>query len=73
MMEVSNYMKICVEYMSKTTILVETATRRLLKQLGRKEQTYDALINELICKARLQNWDPLDEGMQNTLSSDGSH
>lgn len=34
--------------MSKTTIIIENTTRELLKQLGRKNQTYDQLINELV-------------------------
>ena len=34
--------------MSKTTILVEDSTRQKLRQIGRKEQTYDQVINELI-------------------------
>jgi hypothetical protein len=34
--------------MSKTTILVEDTTRQKLRQIGRKEQTYDQVINELI-------------------------
>ena len=34
--------------MSKTTILVESQTRERLRQIGRKNQTYDQLINELI-------------------------
>ena len=34
--------------MSKTTILIESTTRELLRQIGRKNQTYDQLINELI-------------------------
>jgi hypothetical protein len=34
----------------KTTILVEKATRELLKELGNKGQTYDELINFLIVK-----------------------
>jgi hypothetical protein len=33
--------------MTKTTILIESETRRLLKRVGRKEQTYDELLNEL--------------------------
>jgi hypothetical protein len=32
--------------MSKTTILVESTTRKRLRQIGRKNQTYDQLINE---------------------------
>jgi hypothetical protein len=34
--------------MSKTTILVESETRERLRRIGRKNQTYDQLINELI-------------------------
>jgi hypothetical protein len=32
----------------RTTILIETETRELLREIGRKNQTYDQLINELI-------------------------
>jgi hypothetical protein len=35
-------------HMVKRTILVETKTRDLLKELGKKDQTYDQVINELI-------------------------
>ena len=34
--------------MTKGTILVESKTRRMLKELGKKEMTYDQVINELI-------------------------
>lgn len=34
--------------MVKGTILVESRTRDLLKELGKKAQTYDEVINELI-------------------------
>jgi hypothetical protein len=34
--------------MVKTTIMIEDTTRDLLKHVGRKEQSYDQLINELI-------------------------
>lgn len=34
--------------MSKTTILIESETRKLLKRVGRKEQTYDELLRELV-------------------------
>jgi predicted CopG family antitoxin len=34
--------------MSKATIIVEDSTRQKLRQIGRKEQTYDQVINELI-------------------------
>jgi hypothetical protein len=45
--------------MSKTTILVETTTRERLRQIGRKNQTYDQLINELI-KTKGDSKDPLE-------------
>jgi hypothetical protein len=35
-------------YMVKRTILVETRTRELLKELEKKAKTYDQVINELI-------------------------
>lgn len=31
-----------------STIVIRSKTRDLLKRIGRKEQTYDQLINELI-------------------------
>lgn len=34
--------------MSKTTICLENTTRDLLRQIGRKNQTYDNLIKELV-------------------------
>lgn len=34
--------------MVKSTILVENKTRESLKTIGRKEQTYDDIINELL-------------------------
>jgi Rad3-related DNA helicase len=48
-MFIYGYTPVIVKYMSKTktTIVVENTTRQLLKQLGRKDQTYDQLINEL--------------------------
>jgi hypothetical protein len=62
--------------MSKTTILVETATRKLLKQVGRKDQTYDTLIKELIFKSKLKTPAPKlktpapsDEGLEKSLPS----
>jgi hypothetical protein len=35
-----------------TTILIETETRKLLRHIGRKEQTHDQLINELIASKK---------------------
>jgi hypothetical protein len=32
----------------RTTILIETETRELLREIGKKNQTYDQLINELV-------------------------
>ncbi|MGC1134462.1 MAG: hypothetical protein WA941_16660 [Nitrososphaeraceae archaeon] len=32
----------------KTTIVVENETRNLLKEVGKKQQTYDQLIRELL-------------------------
>lgn len=34
--------------MSRTTIIIEHTTRDILKRLGRKNQTYDQLIKELV-------------------------
>lgn len=34
--------------MKKTTVLIQRRTRDLLKKIGRKNQTYDELIYELI-------------------------
>ena len=36
--------------MHKTTIVLEKETRQLLQKVGRKEQTYDMLIRELVVK-----------------------
>jgi hypothetical protein len=38
--------------MPKTTIVLETETRQLLQKVGRKEQTYDMLIRELVARAK---------------------
>jgi hypothetical protein len=38
--------------MPKTTIVLETETRQLLQKVGRKEQTYDDLIRELVARAK---------------------
>jgi hypothetical protein len=34
--------------MPRTTICLENTTRDLLRQIGRKNQTYDSLIKELV-------------------------
>jgi hypothetical protein len=41
--------------MTKTTIIVEKSTRKNLRHIGRKDQTYDQLINELISTAGTTN------------------
>jgi hypothetical protein len=38
----------CVADQNKSTILLKKETRELLSKIGRKEQTYDQLIRELI-------------------------
>jgi hypothetical protein len=58
-------MIIIVMDMSKTTILVESATREELRQMGRKNQTYDQLIMELIKSKRTSSQDPLDRRLAN--------
>jgi hypothetical protein len=62
-------MSCIVANMSKTTILIETTTREKLREVGKKNQTYDQLINELIKSKR--NQDPLDS-MLASLKSSGS-
>lgn len=58
-------------YMSKTTILVEDTTRELLRHIGRKNQTYDQLINELIkFKGETSNRDSLDSRLERLQSSE---
>ena len=39
----------------KTTILVEHETRQFLREIGKKGQTYDGVINDLAKKAGLKN------------------
>jgi hypothetical protein len=56
--------------MAKTTILLETSTREELRRIGRKDQTYDDLINELI-ELKRENQDPLDRRIK-ALQSSGS-
>ena len=51
-----------------STILIRNKTRELLKQIGRKNQTYDQLINELIETKSSQ--DPLDGGFVSLQSSE---
>ena len=46
----------------KATILIELKTRNRLRYIGRKEQTYDDIINELI---RVKNNVPKDSNITN--------
>lgn len=54
--------------MSKTTILIETKTRQQLKEIGRKGQTYDEVLRELIAKKN--NIQHLPESTLRSLRSD---
>jgi hypothetical protein len=50
---------------NKTSIIVENSTRNELRRIGRKEQTYDQLIKELIeikqnFRYRIKNSDSLE-------------
>ena len=56
--------------MPKTTILVENETREKLKQIGRKNQTYDDVINELVSsKIKKDSFDMLSpNSIQSTES-----
>jgi hypothetical protein len=57
--------------MPKTTILIETRTREKLRQIGKKDQTYDAVINDLI-ETRRNSQDPLDSRLTSLQSSGSS-
>jgi predicted CopG family antitoxin len=54
---------------TRTTVLVESSTRERLKKIGKKGQSYDDLINELIDS---KNKDSLD-GRFASLQSSESH
>ncbi|MBV9176342.1 MAG: hypothetical protein JO297_04835 [Nitrososphaeraceae archaeon] len=41
--------------MNKTTILIQNNTHERLKQIGRKGQSYDQLINQLLEKKRVDS------------------
>ena len=50
---------------NKTSIIVENSTRNELRKIGRKEQTYDQVIKELIeikqnLRYRIKNSDSLE-------------
>ena len=58
--------------MSKTTILVDNTTRELLKQIGRKNQTYDQLLIELIKTRKDRKTDSLESRIETLQSSESS-
>jgi hypothetical protein len=58
----------------ESTIAISRSTHDMLKEIGRKGQTYDQLINELIGskgkKNRIKSQDPLDRRFENPQSSE---
>ena len=54
----------------KSTILIQSATRERLKQIGRKGQSYDELINELLEKKRVDSPDRRLETLRSSESVD---
>ena len=64
----------CIDHthMSKTTILVDNTTRELLRQIGRKNQTYDQLLNELIKTKKDRKTDSLESRIETLQSSEST-
>ena len=58
--------------MHSATILIKNRTRERLKEIGKKGQTYDQLINELISLKR-NDQDSLDGRLESLQSSESSH
>ncbi|MGB7638979.1 MAG: hypothetical protein WBL88_15565 [Nitrososphaeraceae archaeon] len=54
--------------MSKSTILIESVTRERLKEIGRKGQSYDQLINQLLEKKRVNSLDRRFETLRSSKS-----
>lgn len=54
--------------MEKTTILLSRKTRELLAEVGKKNQTYDEVIRNLIDSKK--KFDSLDYGLNARLSSE---
>ena len=54
--------------MSKSTILIESITREKLKQIGRKGESYDDLINQLLLQKKKA--DSLDDRNETLESSE---
>jgi hypothetical protein len=58
-------------FMQSATILISNRTRERLKEIGKKGQTYDQLINELISLKR-NDQAPLDGRLRSLHSSESS-
>ncbi len=54
--------------MHKTTIILRSQTRERLKKIGRKGESYDEVINQLI-QSKMKSVDPLDSRFATTESS----
>ena len=62
----------------KTSIIVENTTRNELRKIGRKEQTYDQLIKELIeikqnLRYRIKNSNSLENQSSRPSSSESDY
>jgi hypothetical protein len=65
-------------FRNKTSIIVENTTRNELRKIGRKEQTYDQVIRELIeikqnLRYRIKNSDSLDYHASTPTSSESDY
>jgi hypothetical protein len=65
-------------YRNKTSIIVENSTRNELRKIGRKEQTYDQVIKELIeikqnLRYGIKNSDSLEFQASRPLSSESDY
>jgi hypothetical protein len=63
---------------NKTSIIVENSTRNELRKIGRKEQTYDQVIRELIeikqnLKYKIKNSDSLEYQSSKLPSSESDY
>jgi hypothetical protein len=58
--------------MDNTTILVKNKTRERLREIGKKNQTYDQLINELI-KVKISQADLADRRFEDLQSSESEN
>ena len=63
---------------NKTSIIVENSTRNELRKIGRKEQTYDQLLKELIeikqnLRYRIKNSDSLEYQSSRPSSSESDY